>query len=111
LDGWKRCTESTFFKVSSQNYPKWFYYFWTKHYLPEFRRIAQDKATTMGHIQRRHLSESRSIIPEDKILDKMSKTMNPIIEEIINLKIESRHLAKVRDSLLPKLMSGEIRVK
>ncbi|RLG25602.1 hypothetical protein DRN85_05445 [Methanosarcinales archaeon] len=39
------------FKVTSEKYPKWFYYFWIKRYLPEFRHIAAGKATTMGHIQ------------------------------------------------------------
>ncbi len=46
------------FKVTSQNHPKWLYYWWVHHHLGEFREIAADKATTMGHIQRRHLSEA-----------------------------------------------------
>ena len=46
------------FKVTSDEYPKWFYYEWLLHYLPGFKEVAKDKATTMGHIQRHHLSES-----------------------------------------------------
>lgn len=46
------------FKVTSENVPKWFYYFATKHYLLYFREIAANKATTMGHIQRKHLSDA-----------------------------------------------------
>ena len=34
------------FKVTSQKYPKWFYYFWIREHLPEFRLIAEGKATT-----------------------------------------------------------------
>ena len=41
------------FKVTSTVFHKWFYYLWTLHHLDEFRLIAADKATTMGHIQRR----------------------------------------------------------
>jgi type I restriction enzyme S subunit len=36
------------FKVSSKEYPKWFYYHWTLHHLKEFKNVAANKATTMG---------------------------------------------------------------
>ena len=47
------------FKVTSDIYPKWFYYFWTKYHLNKFIRIAQDKAVTMGHIKRGDLESSQ----------------------------------------------------
>jgi type I restriction enzyme S subunit len=57
------------FKVTSQKYPKWFYYHWIKHHLPEFQAIAAGKATTMGHIQRYHLSAASVVIPPgDKLV-------------------------------------------
>lgn len=99
------------FKISSKEYPKWFYYFWTKYYLPEFRNIAEDKATTMGHIQRIHLTESEVLIPDKKTFENMNKLMIPLIDKIINLNLESQTISQIRDVLLPKLMSGEIRVK
>lgn len=98
------------FKVTSEKYPKWFYYFWTKQYLPEFRHIAAGKATTMGHIQRHNLSESEVLIPDEKSLKEMNKTMEPILEQYISLKLENNKLSKIRDLILPKLMNGEIRV-
>ncbi len=98
------------FKVTSSEYPKWFYYFWTKYHLKRFRHIAKGKATTMGHIQRHNLSESNTIVPDKKSLEEMDKMMSPLIEKIILLRIESRRLAEIRDSLLPRLMSGKIRV-
>lgn len=99
------------FKVASKEYPKWFYYYWTKHHLPNFRRIAEGKATTMGHIQKHDLSESEVLVPDKRALDKMDCLMNPILKKIIALNLETHNLAKIRDLLLPKLMSGEIRVK
>lgn len=98
------------FKVTSQNYPKWFYYQWIKVYLPEFQHIAEGKATTMGHIQRHHLSNSFVAVPPNEIIEKANKLMNPLIERYINNAVESRNLSKIRDALLPKLMSGEIRI-
>ena len=42
------------FKVTSNEVPKWFYFFATRQHLSDFRAIAAGKATTMGHIQRKH---------------------------------------------------------
>ena len=97
------------FKVISANFPKWFYFLWTRYHLPAFRAIAAGKATTMGHIQRRHLSEADVFIPTDAELEKMNSQMSPIIERIIANNLESRTLAALRDALLPKLLSGEVR--
>ncbi len=98
------------FKVTSKLYPKWVYFYWVKFYLEQFKRIAKEKATTMGHIQRRHLSEALVVVPPNDILEKMS-LMRSILDKQINNSIESQTLSKIRDSLLPKLMSGKIRVK
>lgn len=98
------------FKVTSNKYYKWYYYYWTKFYLNKFISIAKDKATTMGHIKRSNLSESMVFVPNDSTLKLMNKSMNPIITQVINNKVENRRLEKLRDTLLPKLMSGEIRV-
>ena len=98
------------FKVTSDKYPKWFYYYWTLHHLKQFKRIAEDKATTMGHIKRKHLSEAKVLIPTKEKLEELNKIFNPIIEKQIMLKVQVRTLARIRDLLLPKLMTGKIRV-
>lgn len=98
------------FKVTSDVYDKWFYYLWTSYHLKRFQAIARDKATTMGHIKRSHLKEALTLAPDSSTYCEMSKLMNPIIEMIVNLGVQNRTLAQVRDTLLPKLMSGEIDV-
>ena len=99
------------FKVTSTHYPKWFYYLWTKHHLPRLRDIAASKATTMGHIQRRHLGEARVLIPPGELLSAMDAVIAPLIETIIANRRQSRTLAAIRDALLPKLLSGAVRVR
>jgi type I restriction enzyme S subunit len=96
------------FKVSSDKYPKWFYYFWTRHHLPAFRGIAANKATTMGHIQRKHLTEALACVPSKDLLNQASMKMSPIVEKIIACNTESKSLAATRDTLLPRLLSGEL---
>ncbi|MBP5997988.1 MAG: restriction endonuclease subunit S [Azonexus sp.] len=96
------------FKVTSQQFPKWFYYLWTKNHLESFRLIAANKATTMGHIQRKHLSEAKVVVPALLLIESMSSILAPIIDQFISNKLESSMLAKTRDTLLPKLLSGEL---
>lgn len=98
------------FKVTSERYPKWFYYLWSKHHLDEFQRIAASKATTMGHIKRRHLSEALVTVPPDDELDRMNQTMEPLLQRQLSNDLQSRTLVELRNTLLPKLISGEIRV-
>ncbi|HEL2110510.1 TPA: restriction endonuclease subunit S [Streptococcus suis] len=98
------------FKVSSQNYDKWFYYSWTKYYLQEFINIAADKATTMGHITRSSLENAKILIPNAKDYEMISSILVPIYDDIIQNRIASRKLAQLRDEILPKLLSGELSI-
>ena len=98
------------FKVTSEQYPSWFYYAWTKHHLARFVMLAKDRATTMGHIKRSALAESSVVVPPTRILEQQTKLMQPIVDEIVSNMVENRRLALLRDTLLPKLMSGEIDV-
>ncbi|MBW7864588.1 MAG: restriction endonuclease subunit S [Candidatus Hydrogenedentes bacterium] len=99
------------FKVTSDKFPKWFYYLWIHEHLGEFRHIAAGKATTMGHIQRGHLSAAKVLVPPQPLLDAMTKVMSPLIATITVNATQSRTLAALRDMLLPKLISGELRVE
>lgn len=98
------------FKVTSEKYPKWFYYLWLLHHLPKFKHIAQGKATTMGHIQRHHLTETIIPVPPTNLLNEFDKTFSPILNKVISNAQEIQTLTQLRDSLLPRLMSGKLRV-
>ncbi len=99
------------FKVTSSKYPKWFYYQWIWQHLPFYRMIAASKATTMGHIKRQHLSETKAYIPSDPLLKEADKIFAPMLSRIVDLGTEIRCLSNMRDNLLPKLISGELRVE
>jgi len=98
------------FKVTSKNYDKWFYYFWTLYHLGRFSAIASAKATTMGHIKREDLMNAEVFLPSKKDYKKIDILLKPIVNLIIKNRIENRKLAQLRDTLLPKLMSGELDV-
>jgi type I restriction enzyme, S subunit len=98
------------FKVTSAEFPKWFYYLWTLYHLDDFRLIADGKATTMGHIQRGHLTAAKVLIPPPELVKAMTRITAPLLDRIIANRIQSRTLATLRNTLLPKLLSGELSV-
>lgn len=98
------------FKVTSCKYEPWFFYLWTKYHLAKFIAIAADKATTMGHIKREDLVKSEVLIPSVEDYKKIGAIIRPLLSTLVNNRIENKKLAVLRDSLLPKLMSGEIDV-
>ena len=98
------------FKVTSNNYDKWFYYLWTAHHLDRFIAVAADKATTMGHIKREELEKAEVIIPSKCDYKRISTLIKPLFDLIISNRIEDRKLTALRNTLLPKIMSGEIDV-
>ncbi|AVG17754.1 type I restriction endonuclease subunit S [Chromobacterium vaccinii] len=98
------------FKVTSAKFPKWFYYLWTKHHLEHFRQIAASKATTMGHIQRSHLSAAKVVVPCPRVLNTAHEILDKVVERIIENSLQAKNLAALRDTLLPRLISGQLRL-
>ncbi|MCI2838457.1 restriction endonuclease subunit S [Staphylococcus hominis] len=98
------------FKVTSETFPKWFYYLWTKRYIEYFINIANDKATTMGHINRKHLSHAKVVLPTQLQLENFDKIFHNLLEKQLNTEEELKRLIDLRDTLLPKLMSGELEI-
>lgn len=98
------------FKVTSEEHDQWYYYYWTKYFLDEFIRIAQSKATTMGHINRSHLAEAKVLLPDASTYKEMGKTLGGILNLKMKNQKQNQILSELRDTLLPKLMSGELRI-
>ncbi len=108
----KRCIlNQHLFKVTSETFPKWFYYQWCKYHLAEFIVISASHATTMGHIKRGDLDVVMVLLPTEEELAEMTAVMSPIISKIIENNKQIHTLEKLRNTLLPKLMSGEVRVE
>jgi type I restriction enzyme S subunit len=106
--GGKAALNQHLFKVTSEQYPKWFFLFWTKYYLERFQRIAAAKAVTMGHIKRSHLKEALCVVPTNGLL--MIDLVGDLIEKQIETRLECITLESLRYFLLPKLVSGEIAI-
>ena len=98
------------FKVTSDEFPQWFYWGWIREHLNEFRAIAAGKATTMGHIQRHHLTDAKVAVPPDVTIAFGATYVRDLVDQRVGLAIQSRALASQRDALLPMLIAGEISI-
>jgi len=67
--------------------------------------------STQPLITQTAIKNYRVIIPPEGILMLFEQKVSILFKKIHKNEMESKNLAKIRDTLLPKLMSGEIRVK
>lgn len=110
-DGQKCVLNQHLFKVTSDEFPKWFYYSWCKHHLVEFISISASHATTMGHIKRSDLDEAMVLVPDTDTMNTYSETMSPLLNKMMANNRQLHNLTNLRDTLLPKLMSGEVKLE
>lgn len=66
--------------------------------------------TTVIHLGKADIDTFKSIIPTNAVLIHFEVISNSIFEAIINNSKETQELTNLRDTLLPKLISGELKV-
>jgi type I restriction enzyme S subunit len=98
------------FKVSSGELSLVMLKHWIDHHLPWFRLVASSKAVTMGHIKRSHLDEAKVVIPAMALNDHAQTILADYRDKFIANGKHIRTLTNLRDTLLPKLISGDLRV-
>jgi type I restriction enzyme S subunit len=90
---------------------KFFVYYLLRHLKPVFIEIARDKQTTgLGHVTAQDLKRLNTSFPPDDLLRRFNRVVEPLFQKVYSNLHESRTLAALRDALLPKLLSGELRV-
>ena len=76
---------------------------------PDFARF-EAEGTVFGSINKDSFEKLRFVIPPDEIVAAYERQAGPLDEQICTLGNQSRTLAALRDTLLPKLLSGELSV-
>jgi type I restriction enzyme S subunit len=107
-DGW---LNQHIFKIQfKQSLEKFFVYYLLRHLKPVFIEIARDKQTTgLGHVTAQDLKRLKVFFPTDDLLTEFNHLVQPLFQKYCSNLHESRTLAAMRDALLPKLISGELR--
>jgi len=89
-----------------------FLYAMLKYLKSEFAEIARNKQTTgLGHVTQQDLIRLKITSPSPKIQAAFDEIVGPLHARYTSNLFESQTLAAVRDLLLPRLMSGEVRVR
>jgi type I restriction enzyme S subunit len=88
--------------------PNYYVFFWVKNNMDVIKGKAG--GTTFAEISKKNFRPIPALRPSDAILEKFADVSGPIVTRIAEHARSSITLAKVRDTLLSKLISGELRV-
>jgi type I restriction enzyme S subunit len=94
--------------VESKKIPSEYIYLWLLHRINII--IQKQTGGAQQHINKTNVKNSLLLLPPEKIMNNFVKLIRPIFNRISNNCFANESIKQLRDSLLPKLMSGEIRV-
>ena len=86
-----------------------FVFFWCEQHLDYIKGIAG--GTTFAEISKKVFRPIPVVVPSSKSIQAFDEIVRPLYNKIVSNTKENEMLAQTRDLLLPKLMSGEIRLK
>jgi len=87
------------------------YTYYKMRSLTEQIKLFEDYGTVFGSIGKENFKKLDCFIPPIEMILKYEENAKPFDDKIISNTKQIRTLEKLRDTLLPKLMSGEVRVK
>lgn len=81
--------------------------------LPEFKSFAENQShgSAQANVSTKQLQEYPVVVADILLIQKFNALLESYFDKILTNSAENQTLAELRDTLLPKLMSGEIRVK
>lgn len=83
------------------------------HYLMEepLYELEQTKTgTTVIHLAKKDLKKVDVVVPDDESLGAFNQLANPLLDKIVSINSEKEYLHEMRNTLLPKVISGEVEV-
>ncbi|OYQ73269.1 hypothetical protein B9T18_10000 [Wohlfahrtiimonas chitiniclastica] len=90
----------------------WYTYVYYKlNYLMDEIKKFNDEGTVFGSISKKDFEDIAITIPNDESIAQYELVAKPLNDKLINNCEHIQTLQNLRDILLPKLMSGEVRVK
>jgi type I restriction enzyme S subunit len=92
----------------TQGIPRAFVHYSIENLLNFFER--SKTGTTVIHLGKGDIDTFRVLVPPGQVLEGFARVVDPVDARIVNAAQETRTLVALRDTLLPKLISGEVRV-
>jgi type I restriction enzyme S subunit len=91
-----------------EGYSKEYIFFWIKNNIENI--MSHANGSTFKEISASNMRKIKVIVPQKNILKRFQISVQPIFKMIALLEEENQKLNQLRNTLLPKLMSGEVRV-
>jgi type I restriction enzyme S subunit len=88
--------------------PNYYVWLWVSQNMEAIK--ARANGTTFMEISKSNFRPLPVVVPPPPVLDEFKRQVAPLHQRIVSNLQESRTLATLRDALLPKLLSGELRV-
>ena len=92
----------------SDGMPSEFVFFWLRQHMDEIK--AHAGGTTFAEISKRAFRPLPMLVPPPDLLEAFENVARPLFNQMASLAAEIGTLSRLRNALLPKLVSGEIRV-
>ena len=96
--------------VPSEPFLKYYLFFLTKSMKDTFVATASGGTATLN-MNTSQFSNLKAVKPEDDLLLQFEEIVSPMMERILANEYEIKSLTQIRDSLLPKLMTGKIEIQ
>lgn len=82
-----------------------------KHLRPVFAEIARNKQTTgLGHVTAEDMKRLKIVKPPEPTRNRWNETVDPLLDQMFLRELESQTLDTLLDTLLPGLISGQLRI-
>lgn len=95
--------------INEKDFAYTYIFFRQPSLLAQLERVAS--GTAQQNLSPIKTGELETIIPQRDVLDVFAEVANPLVSKMQQNSVQIRKLSSVRDLLLPKLISGEIRVQ
>mgnify|MGYP002771082626 FL=1 len=102
------CTNQGFKSLVPKKAGTCFLYCFLKYVTPEIEN--KSTGSTFKEASRSLMKSLQVIMPEQKVFEEFEEIVSPLFARIESLEKESSRLSLLRDTLLPRLMSGELEV-
>ena len=105
------CINEHVFRLQSNDEVSQFYlYLWLDQEIMTNEIINLNSNSAQPGINQNDVKSLPILVPEVKVMDKFTNIISPMMNKIFDNALEIKKLSNLRDTLLPKLMSGEIDV-
>ena len=110
MNAFKCCTNQQINSIIPYNdYFRYYLYYFLKGYKNELITLGRGGTATLN-VNTNTFSRIKLIIPDQSIVQSYHKRIHPIFDKIFICQRESLRLAQLRDTLLSKLMCGELKI-